>query len=72
MVTSNGELVIILSVAGRDWPATVDAGFNDDLQLPRSCQNALSAILDSRQAWRFANQPEVEEDLYLVRIPFGG
>ena len=33
-VTAAGVPTIVLTIAGRDWPATIDTGFNGDLELP--------------------------------------
>jgi hypothetical protein len=35
--------MITLSIAGQDWPAIVDTGFNGDLELPESLRTALNA-----------------------------
>jgi hypothetical protein len=34
MVTDEGEPVIMLTVAGQTWSATIDTGFNGELELP--------------------------------------
>lgn len=34
VVTEDGIPMITLPVAGRNWSATIDTGFNGDLELP--------------------------------------
>ena len=34
MVSANGVPTITLSIASQDWLATIDTGFNGDLELP--------------------------------------
>ena len=33
-VSADGVLTITLLIAGREWPAVIDTGFNGDLELP--------------------------------------
>ncbi len=35
-VTTDGIPTVSLVVAGKTWPATVDTGFNGDLELPEA------------------------------------
>lgn len=42
-VTEDGNPKVTFSVAGRDWPAIIDTGFNGDLQLPEVCCAAMDA-----------------------------
>jgi hypothetical protein len=33
----------MLPIAGRDWPATIDTGFNGDVELPDALRDPLNA-----------------------------
>ncbi|MDE0398954.1 MAG: hypothetical protein OXL96_14250 [Candidatus Poribacteria bacterium] len=35
-VSDTGVPTIILSIAGQEWAATIDTGFNGDLELPET------------------------------------
>jgi predicted aspartyl protease len=72
MVTEEGDPEVTLAVAGRDWPATIDTGFNGDLQLPEDCRGSLSAKYRGRVTWLLANNQRIEEETYLARVAFDG
>lgn len=42
-VTDDGVLIITLSIAEQYLPATIDTGFNGDLELPEVLRNSLNA-----------------------------
>ena len=42
-VTIDGMPTVSLSVAGRTWPATVDTGFNGDVELPEELRSFVNA-----------------------------
>ena len=67
-----GLPTIILAIAGRDWPATIDTGFNGDLELPDALREPLNARFVGRATTALAGGQSVEEDLYLVEFPFDG
>lgn len=43
VVSIEGLPTIILAIAGQDWPATIDTGFNGDLELPDALREPLNA-----------------------------
>jgi len=59
-------------LAGRDWPATIDTGFNGDLELPDALREALNARYVGRATAALAGGQSIEEDVYLVEIAFDG
>jgi predicted aspartyl protease len=71
-VSVQGLPTIILPIAGRDWPATIDTGFNGDLELPDALREPLNALFGGRANAALAGDQSVEEDLYLVDFPFDG
>ena len=72
VVSVQGLPTIILPIAGRDWPATIDTGFNGDLELPDTLREPLNAQFVGRATAALAGGQSVEEDLYLVGFPFDG
>jgi predicted aspartyl protease len=72
VVNADGVPEITLRVADRDWPATIDTGFNGDLELPE----ALRAHVDARYAMQvvslLAGGQELTEASYDVDFPFDG
>ena len=72
VVSLQGLPTIILAIAGRDWPATIDTGFNGDLELPDALRDPLNAQFVGRATAALAGGQSVEEDLYLVDFPFDG
>lgn len=41
-VTEDGEPVITVTIAGREWIAIIDSGFNGDLELPAELQTEMN------------------------------
>ena len=72
-VSTNGVPTIRLSVAGREWTATVDTGFNGDLELPEALRTSLN-IRDTFGLVKFAlaGGQTIEEYVYIVDFPFDG
>ena len=71
-VTAVGVPTIILSLAGRDWTATIDTGFNGDLELPESLRGFLNPHYLGRVSSTLAGGQSVEEDVFVVDFPFDG
>ena len=44
-INEDGVPVVILNVAGKDWNAVIDTGFNGDLELPFALSSAVNARL---------------------------
>ena len=72
VVSDEGLPTIILPIAGQDWPATINTGFNGDLELPDVLHEPLHAHFVGRATAALAGGQSVEEDLYLVDFPFDG
>ncbi len=71
-VSADGVPTITLSIAGRDWPAVIDTGFNGDVELPDSLRSLLNARYVGRVTSALAGGQTIEEDVYLVEFPFDG
>ncbi len=71
-VSPNGVPTILLSIAGRDWSAVIDTGFNGDLELPEELRGALNTRRVGRVTSALAGDQTIEEDVYLVKFPFDG
>jgi clan AA aspartic protease len=72
VVSVQGLPTITLPIAGQDWPATIDTGFNGDLELPDALRELLNAQFVGRATVALAGGQSVEEDVYLVDFPFDG
>ena len=72
IVTAAGVPTIILSIAGSDWSATIDTGFNGDLELPEALRAFLNARYLGRVTSALAGGQKVEEDVFVVDFPFDG
>ena len=57
MVSADGVPIITLLIASQDWEATIDTGFNGDLELPEILQNSLNARYVGRVASALAGWP---------------
>lgn len=69
-VSDIGVPTIILPIAGQDWAATIDTGFNGDLELPEDLRNVLDPEYVGRVTSSLAGGQTIEEDVYLVDFPF--
>lgn len=72
IVNEAGIPTISLTIGEREWLATVDTGFNGDLELPYSIGTTVSARYFGRGLSLLAGDQSVEEDHYLVEFPFDG
>ncbi len=71
-VSYDGVPNVILTVAGQNWPATIDTGFNGDLELPHNLQSLVNPRMVGRMRSFLAGGQEIEEDNYHVDFPFDG
>ena len=69
-VSNRGVPIITLSIAGREWTATIDTGFNGDLELPEALRNVLKPEYVGKVTSSLAGGQTIEEDVYLVEFPF--
>ena len=72
VVSAEGVPTITLTIAGKDWLATIDTGFNGDLELPEELRAVLHARYIGRSTAALAGGQSVEEDSFIVEIPFDG
>ena len=71
-IDEKGLPIIILSIAGRGWKATIDTGFNGDLELPYALGSYLNPQFFGRGLSLLAGGQSLEEEHYLVDFPFDG
>ena len=71
-VSTDGVPTITLSIAGQDWHAIIDTGFNSDLELPEGLRGSLNARYVGRVTSALAGGQIIEEEVYLVEFPFDG
>ena len=71
-VSADGVPTITLSIAGQDWPAIIDTGFNGDLELPEGLCTTLIDRYVGRVTSTLAGGQIIEEDVDLVEFPFDG
>ncbi|MEX0777856.1 MAG: hypothetical protein WD042_19315 [Phycisphaeraceae bacterium] len=69
-VSDDGTPYVALPIAGSTWQAVVDTGFNGYLELPLVLQEQLHPTFVGRATSRLAGGQSVEEDVFLVNIPF--
>ena len=71
-VSTSRVPTITLTVAGQEWTATIDTGFNGDLELPETLRNTLNPRYIGRVISVLAGGQTIEEELYRVNFPFDG
>lgn len=71
-VDDNDVPKVLLPVAGQDWPAIVDTGFNGDLELPESLRPRVNPRYLCRSYSLLAGGHAIVEEVYLVDVPFDG
>ena len=69
-VSASRVPTITLIIAGQEWTATIDTGFNGDLELPEILRDALSPRYIGRVISVLAGGQTIEEELYRVNVPF--
>jgi len=71
-VSNRGVPMITLFIAGQEWAATIDTGFNGDLELPEALRSVLKPEYVGKVTSSLAGGQTIEEDVYLVDFPFDG
>lgn len=71
-VSEKGIPTISLPVAGSDWPATVDTGFNGDLELPEALRMSVNPRYSGQISSALAGGQVIDEDTFDVDFPFDG
>jgi predicted aspartyl protease len=64
--------MVALKIAGRNWCAIIDTGFNGDVELPQELRGKLNDLAAGRLRSSLAGGQTIEEDAYLVDFPFDG
>jgi predicted aspartyl protease len=72
IVDEKGLPIITLTIAGKEWKATLDTGFNGDLELPYALGSYLNPQFFGRGLSLLAGGQSLEEEHYLVNFPFDG
>ena len=72
IVSEEGVPTIIVPVAGQDWTAIIDTGFNGDLELPESLRGYVSERYVGQVTSALAGGQLIEEEAYQVHFPFDG
>jgi predicted aspartyl protease len=71
-VSAEREPTVILEVAGRNWEAVVDTGFNGDLELPIALKRMLPCRFFGQVTSLLAGNQRIDEDAFHVDFPFDG
>ena len=71
-VNAEGVPILRLRLAGAEWLAIVDTGFNGDLELPLGLRTFVDTRFICRIRSSLAGGQMIEEDSYLVDFPFDG
>lgn len=71
-VDEKGLPIVTLLIAGKEWKATIDTGFNGDLELPYGLGSHVNPQFFGRGLSLLAGGQSLEEEHYLVDFPFDG
>ena len=71
-VSDIGVPTITLSIADQEWAATIDTGFNGDLELPEALRKALNPQYIGEVISVLAGGQTIVEELYRVNFLFDG
>ncbi|MDE0426118.1 MAG: hypothetical protein OXN25_14770 [Candidatus Poribacteria bacterium] len=71
-VSDAGVPVITLSIEGQAWEATIDTGFNGDLELSEALRDRLNPQYIGKVTSVLAGGQRIVEELYRVNFPFDG
>ena len=72
-VSPKGVPTILLPIAGQEWAATIDTGFNGDLELPEVLRASVNIVgYIGLLEFALAGGQTIEEAVYLVDFPFDG
>lgn len=71
-VTGERQPLVVLPIAGHDWTALVDSGFNGDLELPDALRPFVNARFEAEVTSLLAGDQKIHEYAYRVDIPFDG
>jgi predicted aspartyl protease len=72
VVTERGVPTVRIRIGPRTWPATIDTGFNGDLELPFSAREHVTAAFVGLVRSRLADGRLIEEAGFALDIRFDG
>ena len=73
IVSPQGVPTIRLPIANQEWPATIDTGFNGDLELPEALRASVNIVgYIGPTQFVLAGGQTLVETAYLVEFPFDG
>lgn len=72
VVNADDIPTVTLHIAGQDWPAIIDTGFNGDLELPEALRAHVNPRFVAQIRSQLAGGQTIVEDSYLVDFPFDG
>lgn len=72
IVADDGSPTILIPLAGRDWAAVIDTGFNSGLELPDPLRPFVNSRFAMPLRYHLAGGQTVVQDTYKVDFPFGG
>ena len=72
VVSPDGVPTIQVQVANQEWAATIDTGFNGDLELPEALRASVNADYHGPFTFALVGGQTIREDVYLVDFPFDG
>jgi predicted aspartyl protease len=71
-VDDSGTPIIRLTIAGQEWVATIDTGFNGDLELPDTLAPHFVLTLVAESSTTLAAGKVITEDIFAIQFPFDG
>ena len=71
-VSDAGVPLVPITIADQEWRATIDTGFNGDLELPETLRTLVNPRFIGRTRFLLAADQAVVEDTFLVNFPFDG
>jgi predicted aspartyl protease len=71
-VSDDGVPGVSITVADQVWRATIDTGFNGDLELPEALRPFVISRFVGRTRFLLAAGQSAVEDTFLVNFPFDG
>lgn len=72
LITDEGVPEISIDLGGDTWSATIDTGFNGELELPETVRALVNAKFLCRGRSYLAGNVSIDEDVFLVEFPFDG
>jgi len=71
-VDSRGTPILRLTIAGREWVAVIDTGFDGELELPQVLAPQFRKRPGGPSRTTLGGGTVIDEDLFLIDFPFDG